>query len=211
MHRSRSRAHRSSFTARAFAEDGKTPLANAVIFAYHTDKEGVYDKPGTPAHSWRLRGWAKTDAKGAFEFRTIKPGSYPASKNPAHVHFTIFSGNSRYHAGELQFADDKFIGAQERENSKKQGEFGSVRTVRHEGTTEHVDFNVKVESQPAILTVGSACPFASGSGGSVEFVRVRHKRDAHVDGGRRPVVPPFRPFDGDDRVAADHLVESEVG
>ena len=128
----------------AFAEDGKTPLANAVIFAYHTDKEGVYDKPGAPPHSWRLRGWAKTDAQGLFEFSTIKPGSYPASKNPAHVHFTIFSGNSRYHAGELQFADDKFIGAQERENSKKQGEFGSVRTVRHEGTTEHVDFNVKV-------------------------------------------------------------------
>jgi protocatechuate 3,4-dioxygenase beta subunit len=130
----------------AFAEDGKAPLANAVIFAYHTDKDGVYDRPGAPAHSWRLRGWAKTDAKGAFEFRTIKPGSYPQSRNPAHVHFTIFSGSSRYHAGELQFADDKFISDQEKERSKKEGEFGSVRTVRHEGTTEHVDFNVKVNS-----------------------------------------------------------------
>ena len=34
----------------AFAEDGKTPLANAIIFAYHTDKEGVYDRPGAAAH-----------------------------------------------------------------------------------------------------------------------------------------------------------------
>ena len=128
----------------AFAEDGTTPLADAVIFAYHTDKDGLYDRQGAPPHSWRLRGWAKTDARGAFEFRTIKPGSYPQSRNPAHVHFTIFSGNSRYHAGELQFADDKFIGDQERERSKREGEFGSVRTVRHEGAAEHVDVNVKV-------------------------------------------------------------------
>ena len=128
----------------AFAEDGKTPLANAIIFAYHTDKDGVYDRPGTAAHSWRLRGWAKTDAKGAFEFRTIKPGSYPASRNPAHVHFTIFSGTSRYHAGELQFADDKFLSDRDKEESKRQGEFGSIRTVRHEGSTDHVDFSVKV-------------------------------------------------------------------
>ena len=42
----------------AFAEDGKTPLANAIIFAYHTGKDGLYDRPGAPPHSWRLRGWA---------------------------------------------------------------------------------------------------------------------------------------------------------
>jgi protocatechuate 3,4-dioxygenase beta subunit len=128
----------------AFAEDGTTPLANAIIFAYHTDKNGLYDRAGSPPHSWRLRGWAKTDATGAFEFHTIRPASYPASRNPAHVHVTIFSGPSRYHAGGLLFADDGFLTDRDREESKRLGEFGSICTVRHDGATEHVDFNVKV-------------------------------------------------------------------
>src|SRR5688572_19657937 len=56
---------------RAFAADGRTPLRDAIVFAYHTDREGLYDRPGTAAHSWRLRGWARTDADGRFEFQTI--------------------------------------------------------------------------------------------------------------------------------------------
>jgi hypothetical protein len=35
---------------RAVAEDGKTPVAGAVIFAYQTDKDGHYDRPGSAAH-----------------------------------------------------------------------------------------------------------------------------------------------------------------
>src|SRR5687768_2924201 len=51
---------------RAFAADGRTPLADAIVFAYHTDRNGVYDRRGAPAHSWRLKGWAKTGADGRF-------------------------------------------------------------------------------------------------------------------------------------------------
>ena len=42
----------------AFAEDGKTPLANAIIFAYHTGKDGLYDRPGRtlPRAACRRRG-----------------------------------------------------------------------------------------------------------------------------------------------------------
>jgi protocatechuate 3,4-dioxygenase beta subunit len=129
---------------RAFAADGRTPLAKAIIFAYHTDREGLYNQPGTPAHSWRLRGWALTDADGRFEFRTIKPGAYPSSRIPSHVHFTVFSDGSRYHAGELQFDDDTFLSVQDRTRSKQQGEFGSIRPIRREGPAEHVDFNIRL-------------------------------------------------------------------
>src|SRR5262249_15448655 len=62
---------------RAVAEDGETPIPGAVVFAYHTDREGHYDRPGAGPHSWRLKGWALTDAAGRFEFRTIRPAPYP--------------------------------------------------------------------------------------------------------------------------------------
>jgi protocatechuate 3,4-dioxygenase beta subunit len=126
------------------AEDGRTPIAGAVVFAYHTDREGLYDRPGAPAHSWRLRGWALTDAKGAFEFRTIRPGAYPSRSIPAHIHLTVFKEDARFHAGELRFDNDTIVDAGERAASKREGQFGGVRPVRLEGTTEHVDFWIRL-------------------------------------------------------------------
>lgn len=84
---------------------GGSPAANTVVFAYQTDKDGLYDRRENGPHSWRLRGWARTDASGQFTFETIRPGSYPNSNNPPHVHFTAFLANGeRYHAGELQLS-----------------------------------------------------------------------------------------------------------
>lgn len=80
-----------------------SPAADAIVFGYHTDREGLYDRRENGPHSWRLRGWVKTDKEGRFTFETIRPGSYPNSNNPPHVHFTAFLPNGeRYHAGELQ-------------------------------------------------------------------------------------------------------------
>ena len=130
-----------------FGEDGRSPLAGATVFAYHTDRGGLYDKPGAPPHSWRLRGWTKTDAQGRFEFSTIRPGSYPSTNNPAHVHFTVFNGDAKYHAGELQFADDPLIQASERARDKGEGDFGSIRLVRNEAGTQHVDLRLRLNSR----------------------------------------------------------------
>lgn len=82
-----------------------SPAPNAVVFAYQTDEKGLYDKRENGPHSWRLRGWTKTDADGRVTFETIRPGSYPNSNNPPHVHFTVFlASGERYHAGELQLS-----------------------------------------------------------------------------------------------------------
>ena len=82
-----------------------SPAAGAVVFAYQTDRGGLYDRRENGPHSWRLRGWVKTGADGRFTFETIRPGSYPNSNNPPHVHFTAFLPNGdRYHAGELQLS-----------------------------------------------------------------------------------------------------------
>lgn len=131
---------------RAFAEDGRTPLANAIVFAYHTDTAGLYDRPGTAANSWRLKGWAKTGADGRFEFRTIRPGAYPSRNIAAHIHVTLFAPDgARYHGTELHFDNDPLVPAAEREETKRDAMFGPVRTVRRDGAVEHVDYNVRVE------------------------------------------------------------------
>lgn len=72
-----------------YQPDGATPAAGALVFAYHTDREGLYDRPGSPPHQWRLQGAARTDRDGRFEFRTIRPAHYPNSRNPEHVHVEV--------------------------------------------------------------------------------------------------------------------------
>lgn len=124
---------------RAVAEEGASPIAGAIVFAYHTDREGLYDKPGTPAHRWRLRGWAQTDADGRFEFTTIRPGGYPGSNIAQHIHLQIFLPDGRrYWAEELQFADDPRLPANER---------AKASAVRREGAVQHVDFTLRLHSR----------------------------------------------------------------
>ena len=130
---------------RSVAADGRTPLADAIVFAYHTDREGLYDRRGTPAHSWRLKGWAKTGADGRFEFRTIRPGPYPGRREAAHIHLALFTAEgTRYHAGGVLFEDDPLVSAAEREATRQDPVFGSVRPVRREGAVEHIELNVRV-------------------------------------------------------------------
>ena len=130
---------------RLFTADGRTPVPAAMMFAHHTDREGLYHRPGMESQPWRLRGWAQTDAEGGFEFQTIRPGAYPSRNIPAHVHFNIFTGSERFHGGELQFDDDPILSAADRSRSQKQGQFGQVRAVRREGSVEHVDVAIKLD------------------------------------------------------------------
>jgi protocatechuate 3,4-dioxygenase beta subunit len=75
-----------------FQPDGKTPAPDILIYFYHTDAKGIYGRRGEPKHG-RFRGWLLTDAKGRYEFRTIKPAPYPNAVDPAHIHFTLTGKN----------------------------------------------------------------------------------------------------------------------
>lgn len=120
---------------RAVAEDGTSTVAGAVVFAYHTDREGLYNTGSTP-HSWRLRGWVQTAPDGTFEFATIRPGAYPQNKIPQHIHLQIFLPDGRrYWAHELQFADDPLLPAADR---------GEACRVRRDGGVQHVDFTFRL-------------------------------------------------------------------
>lgn len=91
---------------RILQSDNK-PAANVVVFAYQTDARGVYNHDNR--RGWRLRGWARTDAQGRFEFHTIRPASYPNSRIAAHIHLTVEGpGLPRRWTPELHFRDDPF-------------------------------------------------------------------------------------------------------
>lgn len=133
---------------RVFKTDGRTPAPGIIVFAYHTDRTGVYDARANGPHSWRLKGWAITDAAGRFEFRTIRPGAYPGRSEPQHVHFSI-EGPSvpRQSPTALEFADDPLIPERAREESARNGMFGGVRTVTRRNGVDYVEMNLRIENR----------------------------------------------------------------
>jgi protocatechuate 3,4-dioxygenase beta subunit len=124
--------------------DEKTPVEGAVVFAYHTDRSGLYDHPSAPPHSWRLQGAVRTDANGRFRFTTIRPAPYPGRAIPAHVHLEFQTANGRYHGGEIRFADDPLVDGAERTASERAGRFAWVlRSTPVEGV-QQVHLNARL-------------------------------------------------------------------
>ena len=131
---------------RVFRSDGVTPAAGVVVFAYQTDARGLYNKP--LASGWRLRGWAKSDAQGHFEFRTIRPASYPISGPPAHIHLTLDGpGLRRRWTEDIEFSDDPVLTEAHKQRSAAKGKFGSVRAVTTRAGVQHVDAHLRIEEK----------------------------------------------------------------
>ena len=98
-------------SGQVFDPAGVKPVPGVVVYAYHTDIKGLYTPSGAQRPP-RLQGWARTDADGRYEFRTIRPAPYPGNGPPAHVHFYLSgAGYPQQEAEELQFADDPRVGA----------------------------------------------------------------------------------------------------
>jgi protocatechuate 3,4-dioxygenase, beta subunit len=111
-----------------FDPSGTKPAAGVSVYAYHTDTEGHYNKRGT--NEPRLRGWVTTDAQGKFELRTIRPGSYPGRRDPAHIHFNAWGGGyPKQWLDELQFDDDPKVTAELKERSRAKGKFAPIVTT----------------------------------------------------------------------------------
>ena len=95
--------------------DGK-PAAGVTVYAYHTDATGHYRNDNMegndPAFRPRLRGWAKTDSQGHFQWVTIRPAPYPNRNVPAHIHVTAWGAGYPVQWSEVQFAGDPLLGQQ---------------------------------------------------------------------------------------------------
>ena len=88
------------------------PVEGVIVYAYHTNARGRYpaDKStkGTSAQRHgRLRGWARSDAAGQYVFETIRPGGYPFSRDPQHIHMHLIEpGRCTYYIDDILFQDD---------------------------------------------------------------------------------------------------------
>lgn len=95
-----------------YAPDGRTPMEGINLFVYQTDATGVYSTSGNNGDNrdTRIHGVVRSGADGRYEFRTIKPGSYPGSRNPAHIHAYVSGpGYPEYWIDEYHFNDDPFV------------------------------------------------------------------------------------------------------
>lgn len=110
-----------------YSPDGKQPLEGITLYVYQTDAAGVYTTRGGDNRDTRIHGVMRTNAQGRYEFRTIKPGSYPNSRNAAHIHAYVSGpGYPEYWIDEYHFTDDPFISDEAKRKASGEGTFSSI-------------------------------------------------------------------------------------
>jgi protocatechuate 3,4-dioxygenase beta subunit len=110
-----------------YSPDGKQPLPGITLYVYQTDATGRYSTSGGDNRGTRIHGVMRTNAQGRYEFRTIRPGSYPNSQNPAHIHAYVSGPDyPEYWIDEFLFADDPFIKDDDKRKASGQGTFSHI-------------------------------------------------------------------------------------
>ena len=114
-----------------YESDGNTPAENVIVYAYHTNKDGLYEKKGNETgngirHGY-LRGWAKTNREGKYRFYTIKPAPYPNNAEPAHIHITLQRADfNEYWINATWFKGDTIITEEMIKKLNRQGGFSNI-------------------------------------------------------------------------------------
>ena len=110
-----------TITGKVYKADGK-PWPNVLIYAYHTDEGGIYSKNGKEkgSHKWhgKHHGWVRTDEQGRYEIHSIRPGKYPNSHAPAHIHAAVkMPDGQTYWISDFVFKDDPDVSEDYRSNN----------------------------------------------------------------------------------------------
>lgn len=98
------------------------PVVDAEVDVWQSSPEGFYENQDPVQADMNLRGKFKTDDKGGFRFRSVKPAGYPIPVNgpvgdlirlqgrhnmrPAHVHFLIYKPGFKTHISQVYVNDD---------------------------------------------------------------------------------------------------------
>lgn len=121
-----------------FQADGVSPAPDVILYIYHTNSKGVYptiggEKDWARRHGY-IRGWVKTDDQGNYTFYTSKPGSYPNTGNPAHIHPTILEPNGKYYwLEDYYFEGDPFLTSRQLSPKAPRGGTLGVLKLSQEG------------------------------------------------------------------------------
>lgn len=144
---------RMRLSGRVLAVDGVTPVEGVVIYAHHTNADGLYAN-GSNETQWsrrhgRLRGWVKSDAEGRWSFDTIKPAPYPDMTMPAHVHLFIQEpGRPPYYIDDVVFDGEFRVDDGYKARQELRGGSGIVRLAQADGVLTAVR-DITLERHPA--------------------------------------------------------------
>lgn len=119
-----------------FKADGKTPAAGVILYVHHTNAKGEYE----PAENQKvailhgkLRGWMKTNERGEYKFRSIKPAAYPGRTEPAHIHPIIKEPDkNEYYLDDYLFDDDPLLTAAKRAKQEFRGGPGIIKLTKNQ-------------------------------------------------------------------------------
>ena len=114
-----------------YETDGITPAAGVIVYAYHTNNNGIYEKKGNETGNGQrhgyLRAWVKTNNSGQYQFNTIKPAPYPNGKEPPHVHLTLMREDfDEYWILSTLFEGDDLLGEDTHTDQNRMGGFSNI-------------------------------------------------------------------------------------
>ncbi|NNF84960.1 MAG: intradiol ring-cleavage dioxygenase [Winogradskyella sp.] len=130
-------------TGTVYHNDGKTPAEDIIIYAYQTNRAGIYT-PSKNASGWerrhgKHRTWLRTDKDGKYTIFTFRPGSYPNRLEPEHIHITVKEPNTNaYYIDDFVFDDDPLLTPQRRQQLRNRCGSGISKPQLKDGilTTE---------------------------------------------------------------------------
>lgn len=122
--------------------DEKTkPVVGALVYLYQTSAKGWYSdraphysgNAGDARHA-RLFGYVRTDDTGTFKLHTIRPGGYPRSDLPQHIHIEATPPDDTLtpRVSEILFEDDSRLSPGSARDRAKRERF-VIGAVTHAG------------------------------------------------------------------------------
>jgi protocatechuate 3,4-dioxygenase beta subunit len=113
-----------------YAADGRTPVSKASVYVYQTDAKGYYRPDDAMGNkNPRLMALLRTDAAGRYSFRTIRPGSYPGTRVPQHIHYEVAAPGQGSRIFEIIFEQDPYVTAEIRKQAADPGSIYSLRRI----------------------------------------------------------------------------------
>jgi protocatechuate 3,4-dioxygenase beta subunit len=97
-----------------------------------------------------LKGYLQTVAEGRYELRTIKPGPYPGSGPPAHIHYEVTNAKGSVERFEMVFEGDPRLTDAIRRDAAAHGEYALCKPDRDAaGTTHCRTANIHLKDKPS--------------------------------------------------------------